>query len=305
MKARDGGSTLAQAGREYDFYVNHLGMSPEKATARYMQRLTPEFQRERDRRETLLNGRTGYLATLGKKEVSREFGGFFGNPDVGFTEGQRLSIESDYKEAVAEHFLDTGDWELSQYLAKQDLTGRTGLYGVTEINGSKAVMRFPPEKVYAQFLAHGGSIEEIAEQAASDASEVFGTGIKREDIGFVVDGEAEAAIRAGKPKYRLVVRLKGKDGQDYIQTTPAYFRFDEQAAKHKQEAGWREKLTEQDATREEIRRRVDAVQAAPLADIAPDAATTQQPEDATEEPAGAPTRSRYERRKHRSGKQDK
>lgn len=305
LKARDGGSTLAQAGREYDFYVNHLGMSPEKATARYMQRLTPEFQRERDRRETLLNGKTGYLATLGKKEVASEFGGFFGNPDVGFTEGQRLSIESDYKEAVAEHFLDTGDWELSQYLAKQDLTGPTGLYGVTEINGSKAVMRFPPEKVYAQFLAHGGSIEEIAEQAASDASEVFGTGIKREDIGFVVDGEAEAAIRAGKPKYRLVVRLKGKDGQDYIQTTPAYFRFDEQAAKQKQEAGWREKLTEQDATREEIRRRVDAVQAAPLADIAPDAATTQQPEEAAEEPAGAPTRSRYERRKHRSGKQDK
>ncbi|SFO05862.1 Phage lysozyme [Cohaesibacter marisflavi] len=244
LKARDGGSPLAQAGREYDYYVNHLGMTPEKATARYMQRLTPEFQRERDRREKLLNGKTGYLATLGKKEVASAFGGFFGNPDVGFTEGQRLSIESDYKDAVTEHFLDTGDWELSQYLAKQDLVGPTGLYGVTEINGSKAVMRFPPEKVYAQFIAHGGSIEEVAEQAASDASEVFGTDIKREDIGFVVDSEAEAEIRAGKPKYRLVVRLKGKDGQDYIQTTPAYFQFDEKAALEKRRQNRREALKE-------------------------------------------------------------
>lgn len=241
LSARKGGKELSRAGREYDFYVNKLGMDPQKVAERFIYRQSPDFQTARKAREEQL--KAGKL--LEGLKVDEVYSAWFSSdPDIGFTSAQQISIAADYKEAVRQHYLDTGDIKLAEHLAKEDLVGPSGVYGVTQINGSKVVMRYPPEKVYAPYLnpeTGKGSIDDIAAQAAKDVSAAFGKTISREQIGFVVDSAAAKAIKAGKPKYRLVVRQKTKDGNEFFQMMPAYFVFDADSAVDKRWQGARRK----------------------------------------------------------------
>lgn len=248
LKARKGGAELVKVGREYDYYARWLGLTPQDTAQRFMLRQSVDFQNNFKARKAQLNGKEGLLASIDESSLADLYDDsiFGGDPEVGFTDAQKASLMLDYKNSIKEHFMDTGDWKLAQYLAKEDMTSATGLYGVTEVNGERVLMRYPPEKVYASYFAQGGSIEEFQGQvleAVRDETAIrrnnfdenlFAPEEKMEvepsDIGLVIDSNAEEQHRRGNPVYRIVHFSEGPDGERFAQMTNRYFQFDPDAA---------------------------------------------------------------------------
>jgi hypothetical protein len=161
----DGGKELSEAGLAFRHYVYDRGITAQEATRKIMDERTPEYQQKIKARI-----KSEDVNAIVKKELQdgdirsafdTSFLGLAPNPQLAFSPETRQRAMGDYEESFREKFAATGDVALSKKLALEDIKKT---WGVTKVNGSSVVMKYPPERspVYAGIE---NPSEEIAKQA--------------------------------------------------------------------------------------------------------------------------------------------
>lgn len=143
---RDGGNEVQRKTDDFNYMVNTLNLKPEEAAQKIADQNDPEKQRQR---KVLEPAAKEFKKVVDGQDIGSLFDDSvipFNDPQVGFTEGQALGIKADYAAIAEEQFyLANGNSELAMNRAKQEMQR---LYGVTEITGSKVVMKHPPERYW-------------------------------------------------------------------------------------------------------------------------------------------------------------
>ncbi len=146
LSRRDGGSEVQRAADDFSFYVNRLNMEPEEAARRIAEANDPDRQRDR---KTLEPAAKEFRKGLEDADLGAMFDNSilpFNDPTIGFDEAQRLGIMADYLDiAENEFYRANGNADLAMNRAEEQMKR---LYGVTELSGSKVVMKHPPEKYW-------------------------------------------------------------------------------------------------------------------------------------------------------------
>lgn len=100
-----------------------------------------------------------FVKAVQKEDIASIFNDswFLADPEVGFSEGQKLGIQAEFV-AIAEDqfYAANGDPDVAKNRAIEQMKR---LYGVTELTGRKVVMKHPPERYWPKF--------EIADAAQS------------------------------------------------------------------------------------------------------------------------------------------
>lgn len=219
----DGGKELSDAGLAFRHYVYDRGMSAADATKKIMEERTPEYEQKVKARI-----KSEDVTAIVKKELKPEdirsafdpsFLGLAPNPQLTFNPEMRTRAMGDYEEIFRENFAKNGDVALSKTLA-QDEMKKT--WGVTLVNGSKTVMKYPPERSPAYQGIENPS-EHIAAQAVSAIKELNGTDVDRSKIRLdEVKNTGERYMRGEAPTY--VLSYTDKNG--HVQTIPKQFYAD-------------------------------------------------------------------------------
>lgn len=136
---------------------------------------------------------------------------------------QQDEMMSEYNRLFQDAYVDTGDFDLSQNRALDEMQR---VYGVDDISGGNRVMKYPPNKVYAPVaqsydwmqeqlvsevndLVFGDSDERVGGSIAAMIADGASMGaarpnIPRDSINLVSDGQTAADVRAGRPASYIV-----------------------------------------------------------------------------------------------------
>src|SRR6185503_13492120 len=227
-----GGEKLTEAANTFRHYVYDRGMTAAEATARIMEERTPEYERTVKARI-----KSEDMNTIVKKELkdSDIRGAFdnswipFNDPKLAFDPNMRQRAMGDYEEGFREKFARNGDVTLSKKLALEDMKKT---WGVTEVNGSKVVMKYPPERSPA-YAGVDNVAEAIAAQAVVAIKDLNGTDVERSKLRIdEVKNTDERYVRGEAPSY--VLSYEDKNG--HVQTIPRHFYADPDAMRAVQTA---------------------------------------------------------------------
>ena len=105
-----------------------------------------------------------------------------------------LQLEAEFGELVSGYFVKTQDLELSRKLAGKDILG---VWGLTDLNGDRQIMKFPPELVY------GNGVDDWIENQFKADVEEFGAASEAITIG--VD---DRTAREPQPSWPLFVKTE-------------------------------------------------------------------------------------------------
>jgi len=191
---RDGGATVQSTADDFGFYVNTLNMTPEQAAQKIMDARNPAKQLER---KALAPAAKEFVKQIENENIGAMFDDSwlpFNDPKVGFNEAQALGIQAEYKAIAEEQFYQAnGNPELAKNRAREEMKR---LYGVTEIGGSRTVMKFPPEKYWPAMPEASDPYGYAKDQLIADLAKAFPDDAtlnpKKTDGGYVgmVDGRA-------------------------------------------------------------------------------------------------------------------
>jgi len=221
----EGGKDLTEAGWNFRNLVYGRGMTAADAARKIMEENAPGYEwtgkakikpEDVDQvvRKNLSDGDI-------RSAFDPSFLGLARNPDLAFSPEARLRAMGDYETAFRDHFMKNGDVSRSKELALAEMK-RT--WGVTNVNGSKVVMKFPPERarVYAGI---DNVSEHIGAQAVEAVKEANGVDVPRSKIRLhETRRTGERYVRGETPTYTL--SYEDKDG--VIQTIPRAFYADPQ-----------------------------------------------------------------------------
>jgi hypothetical protein len=208
-------------------------MTAAEATRKIMDERTPEYQQKVKARI-----KSEDVNAIVKKELSdgdirsafdASFLGLAPNPQLAFSPETRQRAMGDYEETFREKFAATGDVALSKKLALEDMKKT---WGVTRVNGSDVVMKYPPERspLYA-------GIENVSDLVASQAiaaiKDLNGVDVPRSKIRLdEVRTTGERYMRGEPPTY--VLSYVDKNG--HVQTIPKQFYADPRMMRDSQTA---------------------------------------------------------------------
>ncbi|GEM_PF-1852319 len=169
---RDGGEAIQRKVDDFDYYVNTLNLSPSDAARRMAEQNDPNKVRDR---KALEPAAKEFRKQLEGADIGALFDdsvmGWRSNPNVGFTEGQAAGIAADYMAIAEEQFYATGgNTELAKSRADQEMKR---LYGVTEIGGSRTIMKYPPEKYWPAMPGSSDPYAYAKDQLINDLAEAF------------------------------------------------------------------------------------------------------------------------------------
>lgn len=228
-----GGDKLTEAGLTFREYVYGRGMSAADATKRIMEERTPEYERN-----VKAKIKKEDLDQIVKKELNEgqirsafdpSFLGLAVNPALTFNPEMRQRAMGDYETAFRDHFLKNGDVSLSKTLAQEEMKKT---WGVTSVNGSKTVMKYPPERSPVYQGIENPS-EHIAIQAVTAIKDLNGADVERSKIRLdEVKNTAERFMRGEAPTY--VLSYTDKNG--HVQTIPKQFYADPALMRNEQTA---------------------------------------------------------------------
>jgi hypothetical protein len=141
---RDGGSTVQDAADDFSHYVNDLNLPPNEAAKRIMESRDPEKQRER---KALEPAAREFIKSISDFSIGDAFDTYLGSePAVGFTPAQQLGMQAEFLAIAEDQFYrSNGDPDVAKNRAVEQMKR---LYGVTEFNGVKAVVKHPPERYW-------------------------------------------------------------------------------------------------------------------------------------------------------------
>lgn len=169
---REGGEAIQRKADDFDYYVNTLNLSPSDAARRIAEQNDPNKVRDR---KALEPAAKEFRKQLEGADIGAIFDdsvlGWRSNPNVGFTEGQAAGIAADYLAIAEEQFYSTGgNTELAKFRANQEMKR---LYGVTEIGGSKTIMKYPPEKFWPSMPGASDPYAYAKDQLVNDLATAF------------------------------------------------------------------------------------------------------------------------------------
>lgn len=219
----DGGKEISEAGLAFRHYVYDRGMTAQEATAKIMEERTPEYEQKIKARI-----KSEDVNAIVKKELKDgdirsafdpSFLGLAPNPQLAFSPETRQRAMGDYEENFREKFAANGDVALSKKLALEDMKK---VWGVSNVNGSNTVMKYPPERspVYAGVE---NPSEHIAAQAVSAIKELNGTDVDRSKIRLDEVKSTGQRFMSGQPP-TYVLSYVDKNG--HVQTIPKQFYAD-------------------------------------------------------------------------------
>lgn len=189
LSRRDGGSDAQRMADDFSFYVNNLNMTPEDAAQRLRDAQDPQRQRDRKALEPAAKEFMKQIENVDLGSMFDESWIPFNDPAIGFNEGQRLGITAEYQAIAEQEFYATnGNAELAMNRAQETMKR---LYGVTELSGSKVVMKHPPERYWPAMPGSdpfGYAREQIVEELSQFISDDDVTGW------FPTTGAREAAL---------------------------------------------------------------------------------------------------------------
>jgi len=219
----EGGKELSEAGLAFRHYVYDRGMTAADATKKIMEERTPEYEQKIKARIKSEDVNAIVKKQLNDGDIRSAFDpSFLGlalNPQLAFSPETRQRAMGDYEEIFREKFAANGDVSLSKKLALEDMKKT---WGVSTINGSKTVMKYPPERspVYAGIE---NASEHIAAQAVSAIKDLNGADIDRSKIRLdEVKSTGQRYMTGQPPTY--VLSYVDKNG--HVQTIPKQFYAD-------------------------------------------------------------------------------
>lgn len=165
-----GGEDLTKAANTFRHYVYDRGMTAADAAAKIMEERTPEYEQKVRAKIKSEDVNDIVKKQLKDSDIRHAFDDSwipFNDPKLTFNPEMRQRAMGDYEESFRENFAKNGDVALSKTLALDEMK-RT--WGVTTVNGSKTVMKYPPERspVYAGIE---NASEHIAQQAVAAIKE--------------------------------------------------------------------------------------------------------------------------------------
>jgi hypothetical protein len=220
LARRDGGNEVQKAADDFTYFVNKLNMTPEDAAQRLIDGRNPEKQFTR---KALEPAAKEFIKTAAEDDLSAAFDDSWipGNdPALGVTPAQEAGIRAEYLAIAEDQFYQAnGDPELAKNRAMEQMKR---LYGVTDIGGSKTVMKHPPEKHWpklpeAGFLGFEGDPFGYAKKQLQEDIQSFGSEFDADSISLVTTPDTDAMVKRGElPAYSVL--YKDKDG--VYQTIP-------------------------------------------------------------------------------------
>jgi len=218
-----GGEKLTEAANTFRHYVYDRGMSAADATKRIMEERTPEYEQKVKARIKSEDMNEVVKKNLKDGDIRGAFDpsflGLAPNPQLTFNPEMRVRAMGDYEEIFREKFAKNGDVTLSKTLALEDMKKT---WGVTNVNGSKVVMKYPPERSSVYAGVENVS-EQIAMQAVTAIKDLNGVDVERGKIRMdEVKNTGERYMRGEPPTY--VLSYTDKNG--HVQTIPKQFYAD-------------------------------------------------------------------------------
>lgn len=209
----EGENDIEQATLLFRHYVDDLGFSANAAAAKYIEMQTPEYKSKVQARIKNENLNEIVKKSLNVGELGSAFDdSFMGlrrNPQIGFDPEQRQAMYTDYVEAFREQYLVTGDVNVAKRIAQSQLKK---VWGVTNVNGSGVVMRYPPERAPA-YSGVTNAADLIAGEAVSAIKQETGQDVQRSSLRLmpVPGGRTSSAYWSGEaPPY--LVAWQDKNG---------------------------------------------------------------------------------------------
>jgi hypothetical protein len=197
-----------------------------------MEEQSPEYQQKIKARIKSEDVNEIVKKQLSDRDIRRAFDDSwipFNDPKLTFNPEMRQRAMGNYEEAFRENFVKTGDVTLSKKLALDEMK-RT--WGVTQVNGGKIVMKYPPERSPAYQGIENVS-EHIANQAVAAIKDLNGADVDRSKLRLdEVRTTAERFVSGQPPTY--VLSYVDKNG--HIQTIPKQFYADPAAMRESQTA---------------------------------------------------------------------
>lgn len=211
-----GEKQLADAAITFRHYVDDLGMTAPAAVKRYMETQTPEYQAKVTARIKSENMNELVKKNLKIADLESAFDdstfGWRPNPSIGFDPDQRKTMYADYEELFRGHYLATGDVGQAKKLAQAELKS---VWGVTSVNGSNVVMRYPPEAA-PRLVGIANVSTAIAGQAVQAVADETGQKIDRSALVLSpIPGVTADAFKTGKP---VPYSIMWKDKNGLLQT---------------------------------------------------------------------------------------
>jgi GH24 family phage-related lysozyme (muramidase) len=227
------GKQLTDAALTFRHYVYDRGMTAADATKRIMEERMPEYQQKVTAKIKSEDMREIVKKELKDSDIRGAFDdslfGLAPNPKLAFSPEQRNRAMGDYEEIFREKFAANGDVALSKKLALEEFKKT---WGVTQLNGSKVVMKFPPEKS-AAYTGIENVSDGIAAQAVLAIKEFNGVDVERSKLRIEeIKNTADRYMRGEAPGYFL--SYEDKNGN--FQTIPREFYADPEAMRAVQTA---------------------------------------------------------------------
>jgi hypothetical protein len=227
-----GGEDLTNAANTFRHLVYDRGMTAADATKQIIEARTPEYQQTVKARIKSEDVNQIVKKQLSDGDIRHAFDDSwipFNDPKLTFSPEMRTRAMGDYEESFRENFAKNGDVALSKSLALDEMK-RT--WGTTQVNGSKTVMKYPPERspIYAGIA---NPSEQIAQQAVAAIKDLNGADVPRDKLRLdEVKNTAERYMRGQPPVY--VLSYQDKNG--HVQTIPKQFYADPSQMRDKQTA---------------------------------------------------------------------
>jgi hypothetical protein len=235
----EGGKDISGAALAFRHYIDDRGMSAGEATKKIMEEQTPEYERniKAKIKSEDVNAIVKKELKIGDIEHSFDQVPWIPgtDPKVGFSPEMRTRAMGDYEEIFREHYVKNGDIEKSKSLAQAAMRST---WGVTSVNGSKVVMKYPPERspIYAGIENVSGF---VAAQAVAAIKDLNGVDVDRSRLRLDEARDTADRFRRGaSPTYVLSY----VDNNGLVQTIPKQFYAnpsqmrDEQTAKRAAES---------------------------------------------------------------------
>ncbi len=262
LEGSDHAKALRDDAQLYETYTLEAGLSSQDALARIAELRTPEFAKRKEalKKEIAETGSASVLTGLSRADLTAEYDGWFtSEPALGGSPRQEALVYDTYVDLVKDHYVRTGDIEVAKSMAKKDLK-RT--YDVSEVTGSRRLMRHPPDAYYPKIEPRAGkepNLDYFSQQlvaavndyvsgpakAAADlnpetrpalgATLARQTEIPLSDIFIEPIPQTNADVRAGRLPGYAVMWFENRDGVRVMSTAPGMvFRADVKAELEKQ-----------------------------------------------------------------------
>lgn len=208
-----GSTDIENTAVAYRQYVEHYGMTADQAAKKIIESQTPEYKAKVKAHIKPEDVADLVKKQLGPTDLTSAFNEglpLIGRPNFEFTPSARSVAMNDYAELFKDRFLETGDVATAKAQAIGQLKK---VWGITNVNGSGTIMRYPPEKAPA-YQGIPDISTKIAEQAMAEIKSQTGQDVPRGKIMMspTPGGQTAAAYTAGQPA-PYALSWVGSDGR--------------------------------------------------------------------------------------------